>query len=102
MKVPRRRPQSALLIGPFTHRQGATQLGRTALGVVNSPSAPAETGKGFTLPRKWWVQALRPERRVRPGTSCEPLMTTVGQPGHQPADDRREMKEAGPALAFLR
>ena len=58
-----------------------TDKTRVALGLEPSelfvrPSLPEDTGKGFTLAQKMVGKACGLPG-VRPGTSCEPLMTTV-------------------------
>ncbi len=78
-----------LLIG-----RSLTDKTRAALGLAPStlfvrPSLPEDTGKGFTLAQKMVGKACG-LAGVRPGTSCEPLMTTVGFPGyHWPHDPGR-------------
>ena len=44
------------------------------------PSPPADSGKGFTLAQKMVGRAcgLPEGKGIRPGTYCEPKMTTVG------------------------
>ena len=54
--------------------------------------APADTGKGFTLAQKMVGKACGLPG-VRPGTSCEPLMTTVGSQDTTGPMTRDEMKE---------
>ncbi len=56
------------------------------------PSAPTDTGKGFTLAQKMVGKACG-LTGVRPGTSCEPLMTTVGSQDTTGPMTRDEMKE---------
>jgi aconitate hydratase 2 / 2-methylisocitrate dehydratase len=55
---------------------------RSAMGLEPSPKfrrpqMPSDTGKGFTLAQKMVGKACGLPG-VRPGTSCEPIMTTVG------------------------
>ena len=62
--------------------RGLTQRAREALGLPPSdlfrkPVEPADTGKGYTLAQKMVGKACGVEG-VRPGTYCEPKMTTVG------------------------
>src|SRR5690606_11168083 len=56
----------------------ALELPRTDL--FRQPQQPADTGKGFTLAQKMVGRAcgLPEGQGVRPGTYCEPKMTTVG------------------------
>ncbi|MGB7085256.1 MAG: bifunctional aconitate hydratase 2/2-methylisocitrate dehydratase [Phormidesmis sp.] len=74
-----------------------TDKTRIALGLDPSdlfvrPSAPADTGKGYTLAQKMVGKACGLPG-VRPGTSCEPLMTTVGSQDTTGPMTRDEMKE---------
>lgn len=66
-----------LLIG-----RGLTDKSRSALNLEPSPifirpRPPIDSGKGYTLAQKMVGKACG-LKGVRPGTSCEPLMTTVG------------------------
>ncbi|MGB3519304.1 MAG: bifunctional aconitate hydratase 2/2-methylisocitrate dehydratase [Elainellaceae cyanobacterium] len=81
-----------LLIG-----RSLTDKTRIALGLPPSdlfvrPATPADTGKGFTLAQKMVGKACGLPG-VRPGTSCEPMMTTVGSQDTTGPMTRDEMKE---------
>ena len=81
-----------LLIG-----RALTDKTREALGLEPStlfvrPSMPEETGKGFTLAQKMVGKACGLPG-VRPGTSCEPMMTTVGSQDTTGPMTRDELKE---------
>jgi aconitate hydratase 2 / 2-methylisocitrate dehydratase len=81
-----------LLIG-----RSLTDKTRLALGLEASdrfvrPAMPEDTGKGFTLAQKMVGKACG-LAGVRPGTSCEPLMTTVGSQDTTGPMTRDEMKE---------
>ena len=81
-----------LLIG-----RALTDKTRSALGLESSttfvrPSLPADTGKGFTLAQKM-VGKASGLNGVRPGTSCEPIMTTVGSQDTTGPMTRDELKE---------
>jgi aconitate hydratase 2/2-methylisocitrate dehydratase len=81
-----------LLIG-----RGLTDKTRHALGMEASPlfvrpQMPADTGKGFTLAQKMVGKACGLPG-VRPGTSCEPIMTTVGSQDTTGPMTRDELKE---------
>lgn len=81
-----------LLIG-----RSLTDKTRTALGLPPSdlfirPQMPADTGKGFTLAQKMVGKACGLPG-VRPGTSCEPIMTTVGSQDTTGPMTRDELKE---------
>ncbi len=74
-----------------------TDKTRAALGLPPSelfvrPQMPADTGKGFTLAQKIVGKACGLPG-VRPGTSCEPIMTTVGSQDTTGPMTRDELKE---------
>ncbi len=74
-----------------------TDKTRTAMGLEPSPlfirpKLPADTGKGYTLAQKMVGKACGLPG-VRPGTSCEPLMTTVGSQDTTGPMTRDELKE---------
>jgi aconitate hydratase 2 / 2-methylisocitrate dehydratase len=74
-----------------------TDKTRQALGLEPSklfirPQAPADTGKGHTLAQKMVGKACGLPG-VRPGTSCEPIMTTVGSQDTTGPMTRDELKE---------
>jgi len=74
-----------------------TDKTRQALGLAPSdlfirPQAPADTGKGFSLAQKM-VGKASGLPGVRPGTSCEPIMTTVGSQDTTGPMTRDELKE---------
>jgi aconitate hydratase 2/2-methylisocitrate dehydratase len=81
-----------LLIGRSLTDKVRAQLGLPASEVFIRPEAPAESGKGFTLAQKMVGKACG-LAGVRPGTSCEPLMTTVGSQDTTGPMTRDEMKE---------
>ena len=81
-----------LLIGRSLTDKVRNQLGLGPSDLFIRPSAPADTGKGFTLAQKMVGKACGLEG-VRPGTSCEPLMTTVGSQDTTGPMTRDEMKE---------
>ena len=81
-----------LLIG-----RSLTDKTRHALGLEPStlfvrPTLPTDTGKGFTLAQKMVGKACGLPG-VRPGTSCEPIMTTVGSQDTTGPMTRDELKE---------
>ena len=81
-----------LLIG-----RALTDKTREALGLETStlftrPSIPDDTGKGFTLAQKMVGKACGLPG-VRPGTSCEPVMTTVFSQDTTGPMTRDELKE---------
>ncbi|MCX5930876.1 MAG: bifunctional aconitate hydratase 2/2-methylisocitrate dehydratase [Cyanobacteria bacterium] len=81
-----------LLIGRSLTDKVRTQLGLPPSELFIRPAAPADTGKGFTLAQKMVGKACGLSG-VRPGTSCEPLMTTVGSQDTTGPMTRDEMKE---------
>jgi aconitate hydratase 2/2-methylisocitrate dehydratase len=81
-----------LLIGRSLTDKVRAQLGLSPSELFIRPSAPADTGKGFTLAQKMVGKACGLPG-VRPGTSCEPLMTTVGSQDTTGPMTRDEMKE---------
>ncbi|MBE9226564.1 bifunctional aconitate hydratase 2/2-methylisocitrate dehydratase [Phormidium sp. LEGE 05292] len=81
-----------LLIG-----RSLTDKTREALGLEPStlfvrPTPPKDTGKGFTLAQKMVGKACGLPG-VRPGTSCTPIMTTVGSQDTTGPMTRDELKE---------
>ncbi|HBD37247.1 MAG TPA: hypothetical protein DC084_27060, partial [Cupriavidus sp.] len=65
--------------------RGLTAKARESLGLAPStlfrlPQNPVDTGKGFTLAQKMVGRAcgLAEGKGIRPGTYCEPKMTSVG------------------------
>ena len=81
-----------LMIGRALTDKVRNQLGVAPSTLFIRPSAPADTGKGFTLAQKMVGKACGLPG-VRPGTSCEPLMTTVGSQDTTGPMTRDEMKE---------
>ena len=81
-----------LMIGRALTDKVRSQLGLAPSETFIRPSAPADTGKGFTLAQKMVGKACGLPG-VRPGTSCEPLMTTVGSQDTTGPMTRDEMKE---------
>ncbi|MES2553593.1 MAG: bifunctional aconitate hydratase 2/2-methylisocitrate dehydratase [Pseudomonadota bacterium] len=85
---------------PLIIGRGLTTNARTTLNLPPSdlfimPIAPADTGKGYTLAQKMVGRACGlPEGvGVRPGTYCEPKITTVGSQDTTGAMTRDELKE---------
>jgi aconitate hydratase 2/2-methylisocitrate dehydratase len=81
-----------LLIGRSLTDKVRAQLGLPASEVFIRPLAPADSGKGYTLAQKMVGKACGLPG-LRPGTSCEPLMTTVGSQDTTGPMTRDEMKE---------
>ncbi|MDJ0878330.1 MAG: bifunctional aconitate hydratase 2/2-methylisocitrate dehydratase [Halieaceae bacterium] len=77
--------------------RGLTTRARESLGLPESdlfrkPEQPEDTGKGYTLAQKMVGQACGMEG-VRPGTYCEPRMTTVGSQDTTGPMTRDELKD---------
>jgi len=81
-----------LIIGRTLTDKTRVDLGLPASDIFMRPIAPADTGKGFTLAQKMVGRACGIEG-VRPGTYCEPRMTTVGSQDTTGAMTRDELKE---------
>ncbi|NEP60478.1 MAG: bifunctional aconitate hydratase 2/2-methylisocitrate dehydratase [Symploca sp. SIO2G7] len=81
-----------LMIGRALTDKTRLALGLDPSNVFVRPAAPADTGKGYTLAQKMVGKACGLPG-VRPGMSCEPLMTTVGSQDTTGPMTRDEMKE---------
>jgi aconitate hydratase 2 / 2-methylisocitrate dehydratase len=81
-----------LLIGRSLTDKVRAELGLPPSEVFTRPQLPADTGKGYTLAQKMVGRACGLEG-VRPGTACEPVMTTVGSQDTTGPMTRDEMKE---------
>ena len=82
---------------PLIIGRGLTTRAREALGLEVSdlfrkPVPAKDTGKGFTLAQKMVGQACGVEG-IRPGTYCEPRMTTVGSQDTTGPMTRDELKD---------
>src|SRR5690606_27175857 len=84
---------------PLIIGRGLTARAREALGLPPStvfrlPKNPEDTGKGFTLAQKIVGRAcgLPEGQGIRPGTYCEPKMTTVGSQDTTGPMTRDELK----------
>lgn len=85
---------------PLIIGRGLTAKAREALGLEPStifrlPEVPANSGKGFTLAQKMVGRAcgLPEGQGVRPGTYCEPRMTSVGSQDTTGPMTRDELKD---------
>jgi len=81
-----------LLIGRALTDKTREALGLSVSTIFTRPSMPEDTGKGFTLAQKM-VGKASGLAGVRPGTSCEPIMTTVGSQDTTGPMTRDELKE---------
>lgn len=82
---------------PLIIGRGLTDRARQSLGLPSSdvfrrPVAVADSGKGYTLAQKMVGKACGVEG-VRPGTYCEPKMTTVGSQDTTGPMTRDELKD---------
>lgn len=82
---------------PLIVGRGLTSKARESLGLPPStlfrlPQAPADTGKGYTLAQKMVGKACG-TTGIRPGTYCEPKMTTVGSQDTTGPMTRDELKD---------
>ena len=85
---------------PLIIGRGLTAKAREALGLPAStlfrlPQAPVDSGKGFSLAQKMVGRAcgLPEGQGVRPGTYCEPKMTSVGSQDTTGPMTRDELKD---------
>ena len=81
-----------LIIGRSLTDKTREALGLPASDVFVRPVAPKDTGKGYTLAQKMVGKACG-VAGIRPGTYCEPRMTTVGSQDTTGAMTRDELKE---------
>ena len=84
-----------LIIGRSLTAKARDFLGLPASTAFRLPKAPVSSGKGFTLAQKMVGRAVGlPEGQgVRPGTYCEPRMTTVGSQDTTGPMTRDELKD---------
>ena len=84
-----------LIIGRSLTGKAREFLGLPASTQFRLPKAPQDTGKGFTLAQKMVGRACgMPEGQgIRPGTYCEPKMTTVGSQDTTGPMTRDELKD---------
>ncbi|HZX77671.1 bifunctional aconitate hydratase 2/2-methylisocitrate dehydratase [Lysobacter sp.] len=85
---------------PLIVGRGLTAKAREALGLPPStlfrlPQNPADTGKGYSLAQKMVGRAcgLPEGKGIRPGTYCEPKMTSVGSQDTTGPMTRDELKD---------
>ena len=84
-----------LIIGRGLTEKARAELGMGPSDLFKKPEAPAESNKGFTLAQKMVGRAcgLPEGKGVRPGTYCEPKMTTVGSQDTTGPMTRDELKD---------
>ncbi|MCK5091544.1 MAG: bifunctional aconitate hydratase 2/2-methylisocitrate dehydratase, partial [Gammaproteobacteria bacterium] len=81
-----------LIIGRSLTDKTREERGLDASDVFLRPVEPEDTGKGYTLAQKMVGRACGVEG-IRPGTYCEPRVTTVGSQDTTGAMTRDELKE---------
>lgn len=81
-----------LIIGRGLTSKARESLGLPASNLFRLPQAPADTGKGYTLAQKMVGKACGVDG-MRPGTYCEPKMTTVGSQDTTGPMTRDELKD---------
>jgi aconitate hydratase 2/2-methylisocitrate dehydratase len=84
-----------LIIGRSLTAKAREYLGLQASTVFRLPQAPKDSGRGFTLAQKMVGRAcgLPEGQGMRPGTYCEPKMTTVGSQDTTGPMTRDELKD---------
>ena len=84
-----------LIIGRSLTGKAREFLGLPASTLFRLPKAPKDTGKGFTLAQKMVGRAcgMAEGQGIRPGTYCEPKMTTVGSQDTTGPMTRDELKD---------
>jgi len=81
-----------LIIGRSLTAKARDSLGLGHSNVFRTPVDPEDSGKGFTLAQKMVGKACGVEG-IRPGTYCEPRMSTVGSQDTTGPMTRDELKE---------
>lgn len=84
-----------LIIGRGLTAKARESLGLPASDLFRTPVQPADSGKGFSLAQKMVGRAcgLPEGKGIRPGTYCEPKMTTVGSQDTTGPMTRDELKD---------
>lgn len=84
-----------LIIGRGLTAKARESLGLGASDVFRLPAPAKDTGKGFSLAQKMLGRAcgLPEGQGIRPGTYCEPIMSTVGSQDTTGPMTRDELKE---------
>ena len=81
-----------LIIGRGLTTRARESLGLPVSELFRTPEQPVDTGKGYTLAQKMVGKACGTEG-IRPGTYCEPIMTTVGSQDTTGPMTRDELKD---------
>lgn len=81
-----------LIVGRSLTTKARETLGLPPSTLFRTPQQPVDTGKGFTLAQKMVGKACSVDG-IRPGTYCEPKMTTVGSQDTTGPMTRDELKD---------
>ncbi|TDF83990.1 bifunctional aconitate hydratase 2/2-methylisocitrate dehydratase [Pseudomonas sp. H9] len=81
-----------LIVGRGLTEKARAELGLPPSSLFHMPQAPADTGKGYSLAQKMVGKACG-VTGIRPGTYCEPKMTTVGSQDTTGPMTRDELKD---------
>jgi aconitate hydratase 2/2-methylisocitrate dehydratase len=81
-----------LIIGRGLTQRAREHMGLPPSDLFRQPTQPEDTGKGYTLAQKMVGKACGLEG-IRPGTYCEPKMTTVGSQDTTGPMTRDELKD---------
>lgn len=81
-----------LIIGRGLTAKARASLGLPASTLFRLPETPTDSGKGYTLAQKMVGKACGTQG-IRPGTYCEPYMTTVGSQDTTGPMTRDELKD---------
>jgi aconitate hydratase 2/2-methylisocitrate dehydratase len=81
-----------LIIGRGLTDKARESLGLGTFDLFRKPDQPVDTGKGYTLAQKMVGKACGVDG-IRPGTYCEPKMTTVGSQDTTGPMTRDELKD---------
>ena len=81
-----------LIVGRGLTQRAREHMGLPISDLFRQPTAPESSDKGFTLAQKMVGQACGVEG-IRPGTYCEPKMTTVGSQDTTGPMTRDELKD---------
>ena len=81
-----------LIIGRGLTGKARESLGLEPSTLFRTPESPTDTGKGYTLAQKMVGRACGVEG-IRPGTYCEPKMTTVGSQDTTGPMTRNELQD---------
>lgn len=81
-----------LIVGRGLTERARAELGLEPSSLFHQPAQPGDTGRGYTLAQKMVGKACG-VAGVRPGTYCEPKMTTVGSQDTTGPMTRDELKD---------